>query len=90
MSKNEDKKKKEKIRGIQAPPLLIFRPNWGPKGWKKFFWRLPPPPLSKGLDDRAPPYLKVWIGTDVCFNVTLFSLLHGGPNVVELFKAGLR
>ena len=23
-------------------------------------------------------------------NVTLFSVLHGSPNVVELFKAGLR
>ena len=26
---------------------LIFRPNWGPKGQKDFFWR--PPPTSKGL-----------------------------------------
>ena len=32
----------------------------GPKGQKKFFGRQPPP-LSQGLDDRAPPYLKVWI-----------------------------
>ena len=31
------------------PPPLISRPNGGPKGWKKFFWR-PGPPLSKGLD----------------------------------------
>ena len=40
------------------PPLfpLFFRPNWGLKGRKKFFWRpspLPPP--------QAPRYLKVWI-----------------------------
>ena len=35
--------------------LLIIRPNWGPKGQKKFFWRPgPPAPLSKGLDDRPP------------------------------------
>ena len=33
-------------------PLLIFRPNWGPKGRKKLFWILPPPPptLSQDLD----------------------------------------
>ena len=33
-------------------PLLIFRPNWGPKR------------ISKGLDDRPhppPPYLRVWM-----------------------------
>ena len=32
--------------GGEAP--LIFRPKWGPKGRKKFFW------------DR-PPYLRVWM-----------------------------
>ena len=37
-----------------SPPPLILRPNWGLKCWKKFFWRPPPPPLSQGLDDRAP------------------------------------
>ena len=38
-------------------PPLIFRPN------KKFFWRPAPPrpPQPKGLDDRPPTYLKVWI-----------------------------
>ena len=41
---------------------LIFGPNWGLKGQKKFFLETtPPPPLSQGLDDQAPPYLKVWI-----------------------------
>ena len=45
-------------RGAVAP--LIFGRNWGPKDQKNFFGR-PPSPLSKGLDDRAPPYLKVWI-----------------------------
>ena len=43
------------------PPPLIFRPNWGSKGWKKFFGHWvpppPPPPLSKGLDNRPPPYI---------------------------------
>ena len=28
---------------------------------KNFFETTPPPPLSQGLDDRAPHYLKVWI-----------------------------
>ena len=38
-----------------GPPPLIFRPNWGPRGRKNFFWRLPPPPPpSKDLDDRPP------------------------------------
>ena len=33
-------------RGLGARPLLIFRPNWGPKGRKKLFWTPPPlPPL---------------------------------------------
>ena len=30
-------------------PPLIFTPNWGPKGGKKFFW------------DRAPPFVRVWM-----------------------------
>ena len=35
------------------PPLhpLIFRPNWGPKGRKNSFGRMPP----------HPPYLRVWM-----------------------------
>ena len=33
---------------IQGPPL-IFRPNWGLQGQKKFFW------------DLAPLYMKAWI-----------------------------
>ena len=52
--------------GTRGP--LIFRPKWGPKGLKKVFggWPPPPPPppissLSQGVDDRAPPYLQVWI-----------------------------
>ena len=43
----------------EVPPV-IFRPNWGPKGGKIFFWRPPPPqrplppPLSQGLDPALP------------------------------------
>ena len=36
-----------------------FRLKWGPKARKKFFWDRPP--LSQGLDDCAPPYLRVWM-----------------------------
>ena len=36
--------------GAAPPPPLIFRPKWGPKGWKKNFCGRPPPP----------PYLRVW------------------------------
>ena len=32
--------------GEPTPAPLSFRPNWGPKGQKKFLWR----PLSQGLD----------------------------------------
>ena len=48
--------------GRPSPPH-IFRPNWGPKGRKKKFETATPPspPVSQGLDDRAPPSLKVCI-----------------------------
>ena len=36
------------------PPPLIFRPDWGLKIQKDFFWRLGPP-LTKGVDDHPPP-----------------------------------
>ena len=40
--------------GSRGPgPPLIYRPNWGPKGWKKI--GRPSPPLSQGLDDWPPP-----------------------------------
>ena len=39
----------------EGPPPLIFRRNWGPKGWKYFFSNHhPPPPLSEGLDPLLP------------------------------------
>ena len=58
-------------RGPGSPP--IFRPNWGPKGRKKFFWRPPPPyqrfwmtapPLSQGLDAALPAF---FICTKSCY-----------------------
>ena len=49
--------------GGPAPPY--FQTKRRPEGRKQIFWRPPfappPPPLSQGLDDRAPLYLKVWI-----------------------------
>ena len=39
-------------------PNRIFRPNWGPKGRKIFFFLgggTAPLPVFKGLDDRTPP-----------------------------------
>ena len=46
----------------EAPPLFLHQTET-PRTEKMFFLETaPPPPLSKGLDDRAPlPYLKVWI-----------------------------
>ena len=50
--------------GGPAPPPLIFRPNWGPKGRRTVFWRPPPPPhliYGSGWPPPLPHYLKVWI-----------------------------
>ena len=47
-------------QGARAPPY--FWTKLRPEGPKKMFLETtPPPPLCQGLDDRAPPYLKVWI-----------------------------
>ena len=45
------------------PPTPIFRPNWGPKGQKIYYWEIPPT-SPQNLDDCSlppPPYLMVWI-----------------------------
>ena len=55
-------------RGPGEPgSLLIFKPNWGPKGRKKFFDTIPPPPpyvrvwmTAPPPPTRSTPYLKVW------------------------------
>ena len=55
-----------------GPPLLIFRPKWGPKGRKNFFGRpfppllisgsgWPPPSLISGSGWPPPSYLRVWM-----------------------------
>ena len=44
--------------GGSAP--LYFETKMRPGGPTTFFLR-PGPPLSQGLDDRPPSYLKVWI-----------------------------
>ena len=57
------------------PPALIFRPNWGPKGWKNFFWR-PGPPLTQGLNDHPPPPSPLSEGLGpLLFTVFVFCLL---------------
>ena len=38
-----------------APLLFLDQTEAAPEEPKKFFWRLPPPPLSQGLDDPVPP-----------------------------------
>ena len=43
-----------------ACPHLIFRPNWGPMGGKKFFLE-PPLIWRSGWLPPPPAYLKVWI-----------------------------
>ena len=58
-------------------PLLIFRPSWGPKDRRHFFFFWDCPLFSPGLDDRHPPpppphplpYLKV--GIRHCYRTTI-------------------
>ena len=38
-------------------PHLIFRPNGGPQGQVKIFFRLGPTLISSGLDEQAPHVL---------------------------------
>ena len=56
----------------EGPPPLIFRRNWGPRGPKIFFFRLPPlvsgsgwpplspTPLSEGMDPPLPTSNFIW------------------------------
>lgn len=44
-------------RGPVPPPPFIFEQTEAQRAEKKNFLRPPPPPLSQGLDNRAPPYL---------------------------------
>ena len=46
--------------GGAAPPPLFLDQNKARRA-EKIFFEACPHPLSQGLDDRAPPYLKVWI-----------------------------
>ena len=43
-----------------SPPPLFLDQTKAPRAEKKAF-KTAPSPLSQGLDDRPPPYLKVWI-----------------------------
>ena len=48
------------VPGEPGLPLFLDQTEaW--RAEKNFLETTPPPPLSQGLDDRAPPYLKVWI-----------------------------
>ena len=57
-----------------GPVPLIFRPNGGTKGRKKFFVAPPPPPPPP-----PPPYLKVWI-----WQWSIWKTLHVDTNYYEL------
>ena len=46
-------------RGPEGPgPHLIFRPCWGPKGRRRFFWHCPRRPLISG--SGWPPLPPIW------------------------------
>ena len=47
--------------GPAPPPPLVLDQTEAQRAEKNFLETPSPPPLSKGLDDRAPTYLKVWI-----------------------------
>ena len=47
--------------GSASPPPLIFRPDWGPKGRKKFFGdRPPPPPPPPFISGSGWPQPLIW------------------------------
>ena len=52
-------------RGACGVAPLIFRPNWGPKGRKKFFWRPISSPLIKGSGWPLPLILRSGSGTGI-------------------------
>ena len=37
-------------QGAWPPPTPIFRPNWGPKGWKNWGGEIAPPPSLSDVD----------------------------------------
>ena len=43
------------VEGPAGPPPHIFRPKWGPKGWKNFFGAGPPPYLRAWVTGSLPP-----------------------------------
>ena len=49
-------------KGLRGPALSLFldqnEARWAEK---TVFEAAPPTPLSQGVDDRGPPYLRVWI-----------------------------
>ena len=53
-----------RAQGVHPPrPPLTFRPKWGPKGRKIFFFELPPPPTPLNLRvwmTAPPPRPSVW------------------------------
>ena len=63
-----------------APPPLIFRPNWGPKGEKKFFGDCTPPPPPP-----PPPMSRCGSGTAFCqfFSVCCAWLLLSGLDALS-------
>ena len=47
--------------GGRAPPPLMFRPKWGPKGQRKnFFWGHPPPYLRVWMTGSPHPSPLIW------------------------------
>ena len=73
-------------RGREGPGKpglpLIFRPNWGPKGWKNFFETWAPPYLRVWMTP-LPPYLMVWIrhcGVRLVSYAAVFSVVTQCPS----------
>ena len=44
----------------EAPLHPIFRPNWGPKGQKIYYWDLPPPHLRIWMTAPSSPPSLIW------------------------------
>ena len=75
------------VRGAQPPPLFLDQTEVRTAeiffflggGGGNFFFGTTPPPISQGLDDRSPPYLKVWIRHCIFMQIKLifiWKVLH--------------